>query len=495
MWLWNALSLICVHRKEKTALTVLSHLLGRIHGSTELLFFQALIYQVEVVHVSCLTHTISHLMAELRSGRISNPVQLVDNLKRLGGNSHVGVRVSSTVCKFAEVLAEQMQFSSDLAYVDAIAELLSTSVQPEALSPVAVVKVAAAAVAYFFAVVCHPAHYGPARKYAAACVCYRLLSTLCARSVAQHLALRNLLSGALDPKVSWRFGSTSRRSSAGRRFVHLLEENQKFATCINFPQSHSSIVRVGLIGSGLRSVDPPPAIARQEVALNKQLLLEAITACCALRNDRPSRTPPVAGMKVVALLLVEMISSDVMFNGLPWPDEDFLKVTIERDLHIQAMFVYHPILWDLLHLVASVRPSLCYCSVLLRAVMAVVMTHWRNCQEKAASAANPRLLETTRTVLATLSLGQLLPAAMNSLGEVLPLLSPFEVSCLLSDVWQYMRNNVPSPALFTHTTTGGELWREFKAADHKYLERLRAIMINKVHACGPVFHKFFNVEE
>ncbi|KAH8036171.1 hypothetical protein HPB51_018585 [Rhipicephalus microplus] len=41
MWLWNALSLICVHRKEKTALTVLSHLLGRIRGSTELLFFQA----------------------------------------------------------------------------------------------------------------------------------------------------------------------------------------------------------------------------------------------------------------------------------------------------------------------------------------------------------------------------------------------------------------------------------------------------------------------
>lgn len=505
MWLWNALSLICVHRKEKTALTVLSHLLGRIHGSTELLFFQALIYQVEVVHVNCLTHTISHLMAELRSGRVSNPVQLVENLKRLGGNSHVGMRVSSTVCKFAEVLAEQMQLSSDLAYADAVAELLSTSVQPESLSPVAVVKVAAAAVAYFFAVVCNPAHYGPSRKYAAACVCFRLLSTLCARSVAQHLALRNLLSGALDPKVSWRFGSTSRRSNEGlqrrSRFVHLLEENQKFATSINFPQSHSSIVRVGVIGSGLRSVPPPPAIGDEEVALNKQLLLEAITACCALpwRNDRPSptRTPPIAGMKIVALLLVEMISSDVMFNGLPWPDEDFLKVTIERDLHIQAMFADHPILWDLLRLVASVRPSLCYCSVLLRAVMAVVMTHWRNCQEKAASAANPRLLETTRTVLRTLSLGQLLPPAMNSLGDVLPLLSPFEVSCLLSDVWQYMRNNVPSPALFTHKNPAtGELWREFKApaADHKYMERLRSIMINKVQTCGAVFQKFFTVD-
>lgn len=504
MWLWNALSLICVHRKEKTALTVLSHLLGRIRGSTELLFFQALIYQVEVVHVNCLTHTISHLMAELQSGRVSNPTQLVENLKKLSGNSHVGVRVSSTVCKFAQVLAEQMQASSDLTYADAVAELLSTSVQPETMSATAVIKVVAAAVAYFFAIVCNPVHYGPSRKYTAACICLRLLSTLCSRSVAQHLALRNLLSGALDHKVSWRFGSRPRRSSEAflrrPRFVHLLDENQKFATSINFPQSHSSIVRVGVIGSGLRSVPPPPPIADEEVALNKQLLLEAITACCALpwRNDRssPTRTSPVGGMKIVALLLVEMISSDVMFNGLPWPDEDFLKVTIERDLHIQAMFVDHPILWDLLRLVASVRPSLCYCSVLLRAVMAVAMTHWRNCQEKAA-ASSPKHLETTRTVLRIMSLGQLLPPAMNSLGEVLPLLSPFEVFCVLSDVWQYMRNNVPSPALFTHkNTTTGELWREFKtpAADLKYMERLRAIMISNIQTCGLIFQKFFSVD-
>ncbi|XP_050023313.1 integrator complex subunit 5 isoform X1 [Dermacentor andersoni] len=504
MWLWNVLSLICVHRKEKTTLTVLSHLLGRIRGSTELLFFQALIYQVEVVHVNCLTHTISHLMAELRSGRVPNPTQLVENLKKLSGNAQVGVRVSSTVCKFAEVLAEQMQLSSDLTYADAVAELLSTSVQPEAMSPTAVVKVAAAAVAYFFAIVCNPAHYGPSRKYTAACVCFRLLSTLCTRSVAQHLALRNLLSGALDNKVSWRFGSCPRRSTEVSlrrpRFVHLLDENQKFATSINFPQSHSSIVRVGVIGSGLRSVPPSPPIADEEVVLNKQLLLEAITACCALpwRNDRPSptRTSPVGGMKIVALLLVEMISSDVMFNGLPWPDEDFLKVTIERDLHIQAMFVDHPILWDLLRLVASVRPSLCYCSVLLRAVMAVAMTHWRNCQEKAA-ASSPKHLETTRTVLRIMSLGQLLPPAMNSLGEVLPLLSPFEVFCVLSDVWQYMRNNVPSPALFTQKNpTTGELWREFKApaADLKYMERLRAIMISNIQTCGLIFQKFFSVD-
>ena len=30
--------------------------------------------------------------------------------------------------------------------------------------------------------------------------------------------------------------------------------------------------------------------------------------------------------KQLALLLVEVVSPDVMYNGLPWPDEDFIKV-------------------------------------------------------------------------------------------------------------------------------------------------------------------------
>lgn len=512
MWLWNALALLCAHRPEKTALAVLARLLaGRVRSSTELLFFQALIYQVEVVHVNCLTHTISHLMAELRSGRVDSPTRLVENLRKLaagGASSPVGVRVSETVCRFAEVLAEQMQRSPEPAYADAVAELLCTAVRPESLGPTALVRVASAAVAYLFAVVCSP-HYGASRKYACACVAFRLLSTLCVRSVAQHLCLRNLLSGALDHKVAWRFGSRPRRAgraAAGQRrprSVALLEENQKFASSINFPQSHSSIVRVGVIGSGLRSEAPPPSLAEEEVALNRQLLLEALTACCALpwRNDRPApgRTSPVPAMKIVALLLVEMVSSDVMFNGLPWPDEDFLKVTIERDLRIQATFEEHPVLWAVLRLVASVRPSLCYCSVLLRALMAVATTHWRNCQHGAAADSPPPLLASTRALLQVMSLGQLLPPALDGLGDLLPLLSPREVCCLLGDVWHYMRTHVPSPALFAPRGPSGELWRDFSKAagggDLRYMERLRAILINNIHVCGPLFQRFFSVTE
>ena len=67
----------------------------------------------------------------------------------------------------------------------------------------------------------------------------------------------------------------------------------------------------------------------------------------------------------------------MMYNGLPWPDDDFIKVTIERDLVISKRFEEHPILWKVLAGLAEARPALCYCSVLLRALMAVQMNHWQ----------------------------------------------------------------------------------------------------------------------
>ena len=32
------------------------------------------------------------------------------------------------------------------------------------------------------------------------------------------------------------------------------------------------------------------------------------------------------GAKKLALILVELISPDIMYNGIPWPEEEFIKV-------------------------------------------------------------------------------------------------------------------------------------------------------------------------
>jgi len=92
---------------------------------------------------------------------------------------------------------------------------------------------------------------------------------------------------------------------------------------------------------------------------NRQLLMEAVWACsCRRTSSRPAgavdsalHEGPQGGTrhgcssvtdeadqrrlsaevaKHLAQMLVELVSPDVMYNDIPWPDEDFVHVTIER---------------------------------------------------------------------------------------------------------------------------------------------------------------------
>ena len=49
-------------------------------------------------------------------------------------------------------------------------------------------------------------------------------------------------------------------------------------------------------------------------------------ACCSNR-DFIQYPVDIDALTLVSLLLVELISPDVMYNGLPWPDEEFTKVS------------------------------------------------------------------------------------------------------------------------------------------------------------------------
>ncbi len=197
--------------------------------------------------------------------------------------------------------------------------------------------------------------------------------------------------------------------------------------------------------------------------------------------------------KQLALLLVEVVSPDVMYNGLPWPDEDFIKVTIERDLTISKRFEDHPVLWKILGGLAESRPALCYCSVLLRALMAVQMNHWQASVARRASD-NPKQLETTQRVLELMSVGQFLPHPLDSVSDVLGHFHAFHAHCVLVDIWNYMRDNVPTPVAFAAASGSGyKMFREF---DHyttykQYCERLRLIMVQHLPRLSSEFKRFF----
>lgn len=154
------------------------------------------------------------------------------------------------------------------------------------------------------------------------------------------------------------------------------------------------------------------------------------------------------GFTTVSLLLVELISPDVMYNGLPWPDEEFNKITMERDLHIRRTFKNAPILWSILALVSTCRPSLCYASVLLRAICASLLHQWRakSVLHNQTVENNFELFDVTKKLLELLAMSQLLPMPFNLLHAVIEHFEPFEIAVVLKEcVWNYMKENIPSP--------------------------------------------------
>ena len=180
-----------------------------------------------------------------------------------------------------------------------------------------------------------------------------------------------------------------------------------------------------------------------------------------------------------------------MYNGLPWPEEDFTRVTMERDLQIVKRLEDHPIIWKVLWGLAEARPALCYCSVILRGALAVQMAHW-----SAALSPNPKVLQTTKKILILMSVGQFLPPPLNSVADVLDFFHPYQVHCILVDVWNYVRDNVPSPVAFV-TNGKGNATRKFGPySSHKqYCERLRLIMIQHITQVPEKYHEFFVEEE
>lgn len=194
---------------------------------------------------------------------------------------------------------------------------------------------------------------------------------------------------------------------------------------------HSSVYNGGIIGTGKRKSISLNTISVDNISNNTAQLIRMIRACCLGPPDSDKEVEVLQDNIIqVSLLLVQYISPDVMYNGLPWPEEEFSKVTIERDLFIRRLFSGTPLLWELLALVAVHRPALCYCSVIIRALTATLMHQWSSMgdQSKSMHTENYKsLMETTIKVIEVMSLGQLLPPPLSGIRDVISYFNSFEV--------------------------------------------------------------------
>ncbi|KAG7299718.1 hypothetical protein JYU34_016717 [Plutella xylostella] len=394
-----------------------------------------------------------------------------------------------------------------------------------------IIKVIQATVKYFFMCLHEEEIMDKLRGTQRAC---RLLRKLCLHSkLARAIALRDLLetamfreeatfgsknfignttSAALDwanddllmhlnQKHEATFGSKNfigNTTSAALDWANddlLMHLNQKHGPITQLTQSHTSVFHAGIIGKGVRRVNADEQNEIPDIlTTNNELLMGALMSCM------DGNSGIVEGMTAVSLLLVELISPDVMYNGLPWPDEDFTKqVSIERELYMRAALEGCVVARAALRRAAQHRPALCLASALLRACAASALHRHRAADDRYCMSAEMRRERSALSeLLATMSLGQLLPPPLCHMLQLAPALTSSELVQILRDcLWNYTRDNVPSPALFECDATGLH-WRDPAscAPPPSYTDALRIIIQKRIARLGHLYPlMFLNLEK
>lgn len=319
---------------------------------------------------------------------------------------------------------------------------------------------------------------------------YTLLSKQCiGQKAALAISLRELLEGALFTYGNL-FGSlVDEEPEKEEKCESLLKLNQQQG--IAMIASRSLVLHAGVIGDGPKLPSRDAQGPQHDI---KNIFLNAIEACCS-DTDLLLK---IEGYNFAALLLVEYLSTDVMYNGLPWPEEEFTKVTIERDLQIRRSFKDKPILWSILGLISTCRPSICLCSVLLRALCASVLHQWRaKSVENVINHKSDDLMFVTVELLKLLSLSQMLPPPLDYLYIVVQKLDPTEIAYVLREcVWNFMREYVPSPILFGCDTLGLH-WRDPSVArpPPQFIDPLRHTMQKNIKKFGTLFYQMFCIQD
>ncbi|ENN75427.1 hypothetical protein YQE_07978, partial [Dendroctonus ponderosae] len=412
-------------------------------------------------------------------------------------------KISLLNCRFVSRALEEnfinltSVFSSEVHHVHIIADILDKTGIPMVSSsyspPIRVIlNLTQSAVNYFFA--CCRAE-GTSTKLRGCQRAGSILKRLCIYSkVAKVLALRELLEKALFCSEKVLFGAKNSTVHDSSEKM-LLKQNKNISKTIPLTK-HSTVFNGGIIGLGKRKAFVADVIPTDVIAANIAELICVLKSCCTLMEEEKYSEMSLDSMTLLSLLLVQFVSPDVMYNGLPWPEEEFSKVTIERDLFIRRKFTNTPLLWDLLSFVAVSRPALCYCSVLIRALTATLIHQWKSMGDHSKETGNENytvLLDTTIKVIDVMALGQLLPPPLSNIRDVLPSLRCFEIVDILRDcVWCYMRDHIPSPALFI-CDSNGVYWRDpiMSRPPERYTNTLRIIMQRNMDTLGHLYSQMY----
>ncbi|KPP66062.1 integrator complex subunit 5-like [Scleropages formosus] len=532
LWLHQLLCLLSVYGGPSVATEALCQLLTLARTPEELALSSQLHAPLSICLPGLLPAAVMRCVAQIHTQNLGSKelAQLLNNLASVIQNNEeenrgasgvqssmaaqVGVAVSSHLHDFCPLLLH-----GNPAVSQAAARLLSCSQLSRAASPAELLVISRAAVAHFFLALRLRAG-GNGGKDGGDSVSYsiQLLSRLAAFSqLTLKAVLQQLVEGALHRGNADLFGgqredqdgdhpSPSLTPDLG---TSLLNINCKFGTTVNFSGSVWSVFHAGVIGMGLKTPHIVPHSDPERVTQNLQTLLAVAVHCCSsssggtnssngtsggnsrcLPSDEPAPISAEAA-KVIAVTLVESVCPDVANGELVWPPEEHARTTVERDIHIRRCFEGNPVLFHLLRVVAAGRPALCYCSVVLRGLLATLLAHWESSREQTALD-SPWHLQASCLLVSCMGEGQLLPPVLSNIHEIFPYLTPFEVRLLLLAVWEYMRGNSPMPQKFSFSAEKGLFYRDFSRDGDlsRYLAPVYSVLHKNIDQLGHLCWRF-----
>ncbi|XP_005913413.1 integrator complex subunit 5 [Haplochromis burtoni] len=528
LWLHQLLCLLSVYGGPSTATEALCQLLTQARNPEEL----ALAWQLHTTLSSCMaglipaaiarsvaqihTHTLGPRQLRQLLLNLAAAIQSQDEERRgaTGAQSSMVVQVGSAVSGHLHDFCPLL-LHGDPAVSHAAVRLLSCSPLPRTCSPAQLLQLCRAAVTHFFQALRRRGEGGKAGRDGgqageAVNCSVLLLSRFAAYSpLTLKSVLQQLVEGALHKGNTDLFGgqiadmsgapvpSPSVSPDVG---ASLLDVNCRFGTTVNFSSSVWSVFHAGVIGKGLKARTiiqlPDPSLVIQNI----QILLAVIVKCCSssgLNGSRspsdPDEPPPInaEAAKVVAVTIVENVCPDVANSELSWPPEEHARTTVERDIHIRRCFEAHPVLFPLLQVVAAGRPALCYCSAVLRGLLATLLAHWEASRE-ALSTDSPWHLQASCLLVSCMGEGQLLPPVLANVHEAFPHLTPFEVRLLLLAVWEYVRGNGPMPQKFVFSSEKGMFCRDFSRDGDvaRYVAPIHSVLHKNIDRLGHLCWRF-----
>ncbi|KAG0717768.1 Integrator complex subunit 5 [Chionoecetes opilio] len=488
------ITLVVVQQGPATANTTLGHLLrcSTKHGGSghqEILsgVISALMVQQNIrhTHTSPLSTALAGtLQPQMGSSAILNSLNSLETLLSQTHKDRLHIYASLTDALLTNIplLAELI---NDPILGNACMQVLCQLPLKKPIPVSHVLSLSHAVIFYFFSSLHHTSLI---KKVSGVGRCQRVLSQLSCSSLGLNQIIRLLVEGVFQPECAHLFGAIKKPNFVSKdvKSELLIQANRQFNSWVKVPQSHTSIFHMGTIGSGRLAHRSSTAVPSADtVKFQTQLLLNTLSVCCAAQTNGE-------GASTVALLLVELISPDIMFNGFPWPEE-YIKFTFERDLAIKKTFEEYPVAWHLLEFVATHRAALSYCSVLVRALTASLTAYWNTCPHATAQHA-PEALHATQCLLEVMVTAQFLPGPLRVLPQMVAALAPFELVCILQDVWMFMRDHTPSPDRWQELSSGHYQRAPDPPLASGYTDRIQHIIQSNVGRLGHLMSFMINAK-